>query len=98
NYREVFHYIETVLNKRSLLFLFSDVQTFLNEESMLAHLIRLRQRHLFFMIGIEDETLLDRAQEEPGRANQAMVKSMAQHQLLIKKREKARWEKQGLQL
>lgn len=98
NYREVFHYVETVLNKRSLLFLFSDVRTFLNEESMLAHLIRLRQRHLFFMIGIEDETLLKRAQDKPGTADQAMIKSMAQHQLLIKKREKARWEKQGLQL
>lgn len=98
NYREVFNYVETMLNKRSLLFLFSDVQTFLNEESMLAHLIRLRQRHLFFMIGIEDEMLLRTAADDPETPDRAMIKSMAQHQLLIKKREKAKWENQGLQL
>jgi hypothetical protein len=33
---------------------------------------------------------------EPVDEVQAMMKSMAQKQMLVKKREKAKWEKQGL--
>ncbi|MEH7355368.1 DUF58 domain-containing protein [Neobacillus drentensis] len=98
NYAAVLQYLEMVQKKRSLLLLFSDVRTFLHEESALILLKRLRQRHLFFMIGIEDQTLIKRACEEPGTVQTAMVKSIAQQQLLFKKREKSKWEKQGLQM
>ncbi|WHY75329.1 DUF58 domain-containing protein [Neobacillus sp. WH10] len=98
NYAAVLQYLEMVQKKRSLLLLFSDVRTFLHEESALSLLKRLRQRHLFFMIGIEDQTLIKRAREEPVTVQTAMVKSIAQQQLLFKKREKSIWEKQGLQM
>ncbi|MEH7438968.1 DUF58 domain-containing protein [Neobacillus drentensis] len=98
NYASVLQYLETVQKKRSLLLLFSDVRTFLHEESALTYLKRLRQRHMFLMVGIEDETLLKRRNEEPKDVHAAMVKSMAQQQLLFKKREKIKWEKQGLQM
>lgn len=96
NYAAVLHYLEMVQKKRSLLLLFSDVRTFLHEESALIILKRLRQRHLFLMIGIEDETLMKITQTEPSDVQLAVMKSMAQQQLLYKKREKAKWEKQGL--
>ena len=96
NYAAVLQYLETVQKKRSLLLLFSDVRTFLHEESGLILLKRLRQRHLFLMIGIEDQTLLKRVNEEPNTVQAVMRKSMAQQQILFKKREKKKWEKQGL--
>lgn len=98
NYAAVFQYLEIVQKKRSLILLFSDVRTFLHEESALSYLKRLRQRHLFFMMGIEDQTLFKRLKEEPKDVQTAMLKSIAQQQMLIKKREKIKWEKQGLQM
>ncbi len=96
NYGEVLHYLQLVQKKRSLLLLFSDIQSFLHEESALLYLKRLRQRHLFLMIGVEDEILRKRGKEAPLTYQQAMVKSMAQQQIMIKRHEKAKWEKQGL--
>ena len=96
NYAAVLSFLETMQKKRSLLLLFSDVRTFLHEESALTYLQRLRRRHLFLMIGIEDMAILKRIDEEPVNVQSAMVKSIAQQQMLIKKREKIKWEKQGL--
>ncbi|MBO0586744.1 DUF58 domain-containing protein [Sporosarcina sp. E16_8] len=98
NYAAVLTYLETMQKKRSLLLLFSDVRTFLHEESALVYLQRLRQRHLFLMIGIEDVAILKKVNEEPVDVRSAMEKSIAQQQVLIKKKEKLKWEKQGLQM
>lgn len=96
NYAEVFQYLHLVQKKRSLILLFSDVKTFLYEESALIYLKKVRQKHLFFMIGVEDETLISRAKEASNTLEETMVKGIAQQQILIKKREKTKWEKQGL--
>ena len=98
NYAAVLTYLETMQKKRSLLLLFSDVRTFLYEESALRYLQRLRQRHLFLMIGIEDMAILQRINQEPVDVRSAMVKSIAQQQILVKKKEKSKWEMQGLQM
>jgi uncharacterized protein (DUF58 family) len=98
NYAAVLHYLETMQKKRSFILLFSDVRTFLHEESALIYLKRIRQRHLFLMIGIEDLTLQRRIQMEPENPQVAMIKSIAQQQMLFKKKEKVKWEKQGLQM
>ncbi|MGN7400235.1 DUF58 domain-containing protein [Cytobacillus praedii] len=98
NYAAVLHYLETMQKKRSFILLFSDVRTFLHEESALSYLKRIRQRHLFLMIGIEDRTLQKRIQMQPENTQMAMIKSIAQQQMLFKKKEKIKWEKQGLQM
>ncbi len=98
NYADVLTYLQMVQKKRSLLLLFSDVHTFLHEESALVYLKRLRKRHLFLMLGIEDEFLLNEVKAEPSDVQKAMKKSIAQQQQLFKKREKIKWEKQGLQM
>lgn len=96
NYAAVLQYLEMAQKKRSLLLLFSDVRTFLHEENALILIKRLRQRHMFLMIGIEDQTLIKRVKVEPNTVQAAMQKSIAQQQILFKKREKNKWEKQGL--
>ncbi|WP_413375321.1 DUF58 domain-containing protein [Alkalihalobacillus sp. 1P02AB] len=98
NYAEVFHYLQTVQKKRSLILLFSDIRTFLYEENALHYLSQIRRRHRFLMIGIEDQTLNRGAQAEPNTVMEAMTKSMAQQQALFKRREQNRWEKQGLEM
>lgn len=98
NYGAVLSYLETVQKKRSLLLMFSDVQTFVREESALVYLRKLRKRHYFLMIGVEDETLNQRINEKPTTIQKAMLKSMAQQQMLVKKREKQKWENQGLMM
>ncbi len=98
NYAAVFNYLQTVQNKRSLLVLFSDIGTFLHEESGLVYVKRLRQKHLFLMIGMEDETMSTTAKIEPINSQKAMVKSIAQQQIRLKNKEKNRWERQGLQM
>src|SRR5699024_10823073 len=98
NYSVAINYVSAALKKRSLILLFSDVQAFLHAETALQHLKRLRQRHLFMMIGIEDEALLKTAGQEPDSAKTTMIKSIAQQQIHINKYEKANWEKQGLSM
>jgi len=96
NYAGVMSYLQTVQKKRSLILLFSDIHTFLHEESTLNYLRRLRQKHLFLMIGIEDELLEKQAKQPPENVRLAMRKSIAQQQIQVKKRQKVKWEAQGL--
>ncbi|MFD1360632.1 DUF58 domain-containing protein [Lentibacillus salinarum] len=98
NYAAAIHYLSAALKKRSLVLLFSDVQTFLQEESALYQLTRLRRQHIFLITGIEDDGVLKMAGQSPDNAKTAMIKSMAQQQLQTKKRRKANWEKQGLSM
>ncbi|MEH7382185.1 DUF58 domain-containing protein [Bacillus sp. JJ1533] len=98
NYGAVLSYLETVQKKRSLLLLFSDIHSFVREESALVYLRKLRQRHYFLMIGVEDATLNKRINDNPINVQIAMLKSMAQQQMLLKKREKRKWENQGLMM
>ncbi|MUV37512.1 hypothetical protein JNUCC1_01318 [Lentibacillus sp. JNUCC-1] len=76
--------------------LFSDVHTFLHEESALVYLQRLRRRHMFMMIGVLDEWLEAQTKAMPDEVRGAMTKTMAQQQMQIKKHRKAKWERQGL--
>lgn len=96
NYAGVMSYLQTVQKKRSLILLFSDIHTFLHEESTLHYIRRLRQKHMFLMIGVEDEMLEREAKRRPENVRAAMRKSVAQQQIQVKKLKKAKWEAQGL--
>lgn len=96
NYGRVFSYLDTMQKKRSFLLLFSDVRTFLHEENTLFYLQRLRRKHLFFMIGIEDHILTETINKPIHTVEDAMIKSIAQQETLFKIREKTKWEKLGL--
>ncbi|MFC0526045.1 DUF58 domain-containing protein [Pontibacillus salicampi] len=98
NYGNVLQYLQAIQKKRSLLLLFSDVSTFLYEEAPLFYLQRVRRRHVFMMLGIEDHMTEAWTKEAPTNHKQAMIKSMAQKHTIEKKKELAKWEKQGLQM
>ncbi|MCJ7842006.1 DUF58 domain-containing protein [Lederbergia sp. NSJ-179] len=98
NYGSVFSFLDTMQKKRSLLLLFSDIRTFLHEEHTLIYLKRLRRRHLFLMIGIEDIHLIEKAKITPNYVKIAMEKSIAQQEILFKQKAKRKWESQGLQM
>lgn len=96
SYQQAFNFVELNIKKRSLLFVFSDVQTLLYNDYLLEQLERIRRKHLFLLLGIQDERLQTITRKRPEYVEKAMIKSMAQYQVLMKKREKHRWEKRGL--
>ncbi|MFS0673298.1 DUF58 domain-containing protein [Ornithinibacillus sp. 179-J 7C1 HS] len=95
NYLQALNYLQAVQKKRSLILLFSDMQTFLQEDRTLFYFEGIKKRHLFLLITVQDELLVERAKTEINDVNQAMIKGVAQQQILYKKRQKAKWEKQG---
>ncbi|MCA0971300.1 DUF58 domain-containing protein [Halobacillus litoralis] len=98
NYSALFQKIETAQKKRSLLLLFSDVNTLVHEEGNMFYLQRLRRKHMFLMLGIEDQTTIQKGKQFPGTTKEAIVKSMAQKQQMDKTKEVRKWEKQGIQM
>ncbi|MFB1050950.1 DUF58 domain-containing protein [Paraliobacillus sp. JSM ZJ581] len=84
NYTNVLHYVQLKQKKRSLLLLFSDVDTFVYEETILHSLQQIRKKHLFIIIGIEDEQLQAKRNIYPLTVRIAMEKTIAQKQLQFK--------------
>lgn len=95
NYQNVLHYVQLKQKKRSLLLLFSDVHTFIHEDSMLQSLRQVRRKHLFMIIGIEDEQLQAKRSVYPSSVSLAMEKAIAQKQLQFKNKQILKWGKQG---
>jgi uncharacterized protein (DUF58 family) len=95
NYLQALNYLQTVQKKRGLILLFSDIQTFLQEERTLYYFEGIKRRHMFMLVTVEDELVMKRAKQEPSSMSQAMIKGVAQEQIILRKRYKAKWEKQG---
>ncbi|HAM80832.1 DUF58 domain-containing protein [Ornithinibacillus bavariensis] len=95
NYLQAMNYLQTVQKKRGLILLFSDIQAFLQEEQTLFYFEGIKRRHMFMLVTIEDELLVNRARQDPTSLNRAMVKGIAQEQIMHRKRQKTKWEKQG---
>src|SRR5699024_248797 len=96
NYPAVMSYLQAVQKKRSFIILFSDMQTFLHEESVLGYLTRLLLQHHVYKIGNEDESLQALTRQKVDDVKQAMKKSIAQRQMQIKKQKKAECQSRGL--
>lgn len=96
NYQYALQYAQSTQRKRSMMVLFSDVQTFINEDYHLFYMKEIRKKHLFVMIGIEDHLLREKIGMYPASARAAMQKSIAQKQYLKQKQVMAKWEKHGL--
>ena len=96
NYVNVLQYLQTVQKKRSLFLLFSDVHTFIHEDHTLLFIKRVRKRHLFMMIGIEDELLMEKIKTYPETQVLAMEKTMAQKEAQFKKQQVLKWDNQGI--
>lgn len=96
NYELAIRYIQSVQNKRSMIILFSDIQTFIHEDHHLFYLKELRRKHLFLMLGIKDLLLHQKIEKKPTTVKLAMEKSVAQKQYLLQKKGMRKWEKHGL--
>ncbi|MFC4402126.1 DUF58 domain-containing protein [Gracilibacillus xinjiangensis] len=96
NYPLALQYVQSIQSKRSMLILFSDVQTFIHENHNLLYMKKVRKKHLFLMLGIEDQLLQQKIRTEPATAFNTMQKSVAQKHVLYQKEVMLHWEKHGL--
>lgn len=96
NYQLAMQYVQSAQRKRSMIVLFSDVQTFINEDYHLFYMKEIRKKHLFVMLGIEDHLLRESIEMYPASRRTAMQKGIAQKQYLKQKQVMAKWEKHGL--
>lgn len=98
NYQVAMQYAQSVQKKRSLMILFSDVYQFLLEDHTLFFIKRVQKKHLFLLLGIEDEYLQANAQIVPKSVDMAMLKAVSQKQIRWKKQKMFRWQTQGVTL
>ncbi|KAB8137871.1 DUF58 domain-containing protein [Gracilibacillus oryzae] len=96
NYPLAMQYVQSIQSKRSMIILFSDVQTFIHEDHNLLYMKKIRKKHLFLMMGIEDQLLQQKIRTEPVSALHTMQKSVAQKHLLYQKEVMLKWQKHGL--
>ncbi len=97
NFAKAFQYLETIQKKRSLIMLFSDLDHFLLEDTLLPILHPIRKRHFFLLIGIEDPMVRNWLRKDITDSTTAMVKTMAEGQLLKRKKQVDKWRQYGLQ-
>ena len=98
NYLEAFHYLEKVQKRRSFVLLFSELDSFLFEESQLYFIQRLRRRHIFLLMGIADPMVDKWTKVEPEDTRIAMIKSTAQKSVLQRKEARAKWRNSGVDM
>ncbi|WP_066187752.1 MULTISPECIES: DUF58 domain-containing protein [Gracilibacillus] len=96
NYTLAFQHAQSLQRKRSMMILFSDMQSFANENYPLFYMQRVRRKHLFIMLGIKDELLQQQIASKPVSTLQAMKKSEAQRQSISQKEFANKWSKHGL--
>ncbi|MGP4039990.1 DUF58 domain-containing protein [Gracilibacillus sp. D59] len=96
NYPLALQYAQSIQRKRSMMVLFSDVQTFANEDYQLFYMRKVRKKHLFVLLGIKDRLLQEQIRMKPDSTLSAMEKSVAQKQYLDQKQVINKWEKHGL--
>lgn len=97
NFAKAFHYLESVQKRRSLIMLFSDLDYFLLDDSLLSILHPIQKRHFFLLIGIEDPILRKWLTKDIKNTTNAMVKAMAEGQIIKRKKQLEKWRHFGLQ-
>lgn len=85
DYRTAFAYFATRQNKRSLVIVFTDLTGTLGMQSLVAHMARLRQRHLPLLVTLRDPTV-QRLSEQPVVDSQSLYERTVAEQLLDERR------------
>lgn len=98
NYARAFQHLETVQKRQSFLLLFSDLDPFLFEENPPFYLQKVRRKHQFLLLGIADPMISEWLETDPTTTHLAMIKSIAQKEVLNKKKSIRRWGRMGLQM
>lgn len=97
NVAEAFHHLEMVQKRRSFIFLFSDLDSFLLHEISIQYIQRIRRKHLVFIMSIADPMVAKWVKIQPADTNLALIKSMAQKEVFDRKLGMRRMGKWGLQ-
>ncbi len=98
NYAYALQYGQQMQRKRSMFLLFSDVQTFILEDSLQLMMKKIRKKHLVLMLGIEDSLQQKKIKASPSHVGIAIEKSLAQKQDLYLRDQIHYWHKHGISL
>ena len=98
DYARAFQHLETMQKRRSFLLLFSDLDPFLYEETPPLYLQRVRRKYHFLLMGIADPMIAQWVSTKPSDLRLAMIKSIAQREVLNEKRAIRNWGRMGLQM
>ncbi|MDB5054222.1 MAG: hypothetical protein JWM44_2272 [Bacilli bacterium] len=85
NYSMALEYIMRNQRKRSLLVLFSDMESFLFEDQLVPYFIRMRRTHLLLLLSLQDPLLHGWTHSEVKDSRSAFIKSTAQKFTLDRK-------------
>ena len=85
DYGSAFAYFATRQNKRSLVIVFTDLTGTLGMQSLVAHMARLRQRHLPLLVTMRDPTV-QRLSQQPVVDSQSLYERTVAEQLLDERR------------
>jgi len=98
DYNKAFLHLETVQKRQSFLLLFSDLDSFLYEATPPFYLQRVSRRYRFLLLGIADPMTAGLVRTLSKDTKQAMVKTIAQKEVLHKQQAMKRWGRQNVQL
>ncbi len=98
NYMKAFNYLELKQKRRSLIILFSDLDPILFEQTPLQYIQRLKRIHLFLLMSIADPMIRQWIKKSPDDEKVAMIKSIAQKQILRKKDDTRRLSQVGIEM
>jgi uncharacterized protein (DUF58 family) len=77
NYPLALEYIQRYQKKRSLLVLFSDMESYLFEDQLVPYLLRIRRIHLPLLLSLKDPQLFKWANTKAANSHLAYIKSLA---------------------
>lgn len=95
NFATAITYLNNRQRKRSLLMMFSDMDSFLYDESIWSFVGLLKRRHFLFILSIGDPILEKYAEKQPKTLEQAFMASMAELQLLRRHQAIKKWSRYG---
>lgn len=98
NHAIALSYLNRSLKKRSLLVLFSDMESYLLEDQLQAYLMRLRKSHVLLLLSLQDPLLFAWSRITLATSKQAYIKSIARQFLLQRNSYKQKMIGQGIQV
>lgn len=96
NYAAAFYHLQSVQKRQSFVLIFSDLDPFLNAGPPLTYLQRVRQTHPLLILGIADPLIAQWLETKPADSRQGLILSMAQKEILRKKKEVGRLGRLGI--
>lgn len=95
NFSNAFAFLNQRQSKRSLLMLFSDLDTFLYEETAFRSIGLLKRRHFLLILSISDPILEETVHSAPETTERAFMISIAEREIMKRRHAIKKWSIQG---